>query len=220
MITWIETIFYKFYIPRTNDSMTISNPINNSPQIIQKEYTLPENSSNTNNYAMYRLDVNYSKYYDFEISCIEPIDIRLYDKYMQLVNISINNYSINNLYCYSIHHFLMQNNYYYLRVECNTSTYELTIYTTITSNHLHSYHYTWLNYTRHQTYCECGTFSQKPHVINMNDYQNGNQYATCLLCHGLASVGIVNSNNTAKINSNSCIILDNGIIVINNDYSF
>lgn len=61
------------------------------------------------------------------------------------------------------------------------------------SNHVHNYtnNYVWFSLTKHQSFCACGTQHFEPHVITGSSSPIG-RYATCALCHGNASIGIVN----------------------------
>lgn len=62
------------------------------------------------------------------------------------------------------------------------------------ANHTHSYLYSWKSYTQHRATCLCGDMHDEIHVVPANAFQNGEQYATCLLCGGQATIGIVYQN--------------------------
>ena len=49
----------------------------------------------------------------------------------------------------------------------------------------------WKSYTQHRATCLCGDMHDEMHVVPAGSFQNGEQYATCLLCGGQATIGIV-----------------------------
>lgn len=79
--------------------------------------------------------------------------------------------------------------------------------------------YNWINYLSHNRICECGDIVSQPHIISSGDYIGGNQYAECLLCHGLADTGFVNiqsiSYEIIELNAiNGEYTLPNGVKVL------
>lgn len=57
------------------------------------------------------------------------------------------------------------------------------------------------------------------HAVSANAFQNGQQYATCLFCGGLAQMGIIGPSNYGINGSlmttiNGSFILPNGVIVL------
>lgn len=61
----------------------------------------------------------------------------------------------------------------------------------IETDHTHNYLYVWKSYTQHRATCLCGDMYDEIHVVPAGSFQNGQQYATCLLCGGQATIGIV-----------------------------
>ena len=161
---------------------------------------------------LYKLTVTSSNTYYINSTSNNNITTKLYDSNYQLLNTS------NGL----ISRYLNGGATYYLSVEYNNPSWIGTIYTNITtdSSHQHSYTYVWNSYTKHTKQCLCGDSSLKSHVVDANAFNNGQQYATCMVCGGLASVGI----NPRAINNypytlNGSFILPNGVIVlVSEDY--
>ena len=156
---------------------------------------------------LYKLVVTSSNTYYINLTSNNNITTKLYDSNYQLLN------SSNGL----ISRYLNSGSTYYLSVEYNNSSWMGTIYTNITadSSHQHSYTYVWNSYTKHTKQCTCGDSSLKSHVVDANAFNNGQQYATCMVCGGLASVGInPRSNNNYSYTLNGSFILPNGVIVL------
>lgn len=82
--------------------------------------------------------------------------------------------------------------------------------------HNHNYTYSWINYTQHNAVCSCGNIYTEYHVVIEGPLPPGQQYATCIVCGGPASIGIVpiNKNNLPRT-LNGSYILPNGVIVLN-----
>lgn len=86
---------------------------------------------------------------------------------------------------------------------------------------LHKYHnyasYKWISYQKHTGICSlCDEKDELPHVVSSDAFSKGNKYANCLLCGGLAEMGLT----TNKIKSANASKLINGIIVLSEeDYS-
>ena len=161
---------------------------------------------------LYKLVVTSSNTYYINSTSNNNITTKLYDSNYQLLNTS------NGL----ISRYLNSGATYYLSVEYNNPSWIGTIYTNITtdSSHQHSYTYVWNSYTKHTKQCLCGDSSLKSHVVDANAFNNGQQYATCMVCGGLASVGInPRSNNNYPYTLNGSFILPNGVIVlVSEDY--
>ena len=214
--------YVKYYRPRTNETFNLTNPSTNTTQTIQRNCSVSQNSNNTNNYAMYELDIEYRKDYEFEVSSNHELDVRLYDEHMQLINTYPNITYENGIYTYDIVR-EMYIGTYYLRVAYDDSSDYGTIATSIFNAHKHYYHdhYSWQSFIQHKAYCACGTYANRPHVTSSNAFQNGEQYAECSECHGLASVGIIYGmiQNIFPYTLNGSFILPNGVIVlVDEDY--
>ena len=85
-----------------------------------------------------------------------------------------------------------------------------------THQHSHDDHYQWTSLTNHKSYCTCGNYINDFHVVSPDAYQNGNQYAICLLCNGFASVGGTwhDGIENYPYTLNGSFILPNGVIVL------
>ena len=219
----------KYYRPRT--TATISLP---TYQITNDPVNINGNGTIIQKYKMYELDVT-SRYYEFSVSSNNQLDVRLYDDHMQLVNI---NQTTTGTYTNSfIKH--LDSGIYYLRVAYIDTTQSGTIYTSIinhthtyyynngndicsgcgyTKVHQHSYndHYQWKSTTEHKSYCLCNGYITDFHIVSPDAYQNGNQFAICLLCHGIASFGGIIHDGIGGFpyTLNGSFILPNGVIVL------
>ena len=210
--------YVMYFKPKTNDTITLSNPGTNTTQIIEKTLFVPINCNAQNNYALYALNVLYSKNYEFEISTTNYPDVRLYDEHMQLVSTSFNIIQINSGYLTRFNSTLSLGKYY-LRVAFNNSSAFGIITTKVfNTTHSHSFNssYQWLSYTLHRECCSCGMSSLGPHAVSANAFNNGNQYATCLLCGGLAIFGYSPAGipNNYPMSVNGSFILPNGVVVL------
>lgn len=71
---------------------------------------------------------------------------------------------------------------------------------------------------KHWGICACGKKLAGAHVVGPDAFQNGEQYAICLLCHGLAKAGnaqIMRLNNLIiNVTPNGSFMLPNGVIVL------
>ena len=207
-----------YYKPRVKDTISLSNPGTNTTQIIEKNLFVPINCNIQNNYALYALNVLYSNNYEFEISTTNYPDVRLYDEHMQLVSTSFNITQLNSGYLTRFNKTLSLGKYY-LRVAFNNSS-AFGIITTKVFNTTHSHSfgssYQWLSYTLHRDCCSCGMSSLEPHAVSADAFNNGNQYATCLLCGGLAIFGyspaVIPNNYPMSINGS--FILPNDVVVL------
>lgn len=57
--------------------------------------------------------------------------------------------------------------------------------------HEHNYTYEWISTKKHTTYCSCLEIEiQSAHIVAGGSFLNGNRYAYCLKCGGLAEMGI------------------------------
>lgn len=89
------------------------------------------------------------------------------------------------------------------------------------ANHTHSYLYSWKSYTQHRATCLCGDMHDEIHVVPAGSFQNGEQYATCLLCGGQATIGIVYpagfvSDSSTLTNSVGLVLFNRIYALINN----
>ena len=186
--------------------------LNNSITTINISHTaLANNDYFTNDNGFYKLNVTYSRGYDFNISASYPLNVTLYDSnYNQLSYNDLNN-SNNNV------HFpkYLSTGTYYLRVKFANDSQSGTITTQI-SKHYHTYDtYSWRNYTEHTVFCACDDWYTEVHAVAQGTIPPGQQYATCIICGGPAAMGIVpfTSNNLPRT-INGSYILPNGVIVL------
>ena len=201
--------YVKYYRPRTNDTYTLTSSFNST--ILSN---INGNGSITDKYSMYELNTN-GGYYEFSVSSDKQLDVRLYDIHMQLVNI---NQITTGTYTNSFIKYLSQGTYY-LRVAYQNTSQSGNVITNI-SNHSHSYGApcVWINYTQHTATCACGGLHIEYHVVIDGPLPPGQQYATCIVCGGPASMGIVPPNKKSLLRSqNGSYILLNGIVVLVDD---
>jgi len=84
-------------------------------------------------------------------------------------------------------------------------------------NHTFS-NFNWLNYAQHKAMCICGYNQTQGHAEEAA-YSSGQQYAPCILCGGLARIGIVgpingNGNSVIGLSSNGSYLLSSGLVVL------
>ena len=187
--------------------------LNNSITTINISHTaLANNDYFTNDNGFYKLNVSGSIQYDFNVSSSYPIDVLLYDgNFNQLTYIDLNNSS-------SIVEFrkTLSSGTYYLRVKYQTNAQAGTINTQIKHNHSYTDHYQWKSTTEHKSYCLCNGYITDFHIVSPDAYQNGNQFAICLLCGGIASFGGIIHDGIGGFpyTLNGSFILPNGVIVL------
>lgn len=86
-------------------------------------------------------------------------------------------------------------------------------------DHSYGVSYSWVSYTKHKSFCECGIFKSEGHAIISTNLNLNATYAKCVLCGGSASIGFIEIKNILKISKNGSILLDNGIIILDeNDF--
>ena len=156
---------------------------------------------------VYKLIVSDTNTYKIESSSTYNVMLKIYDSNMMLLNSNANILS----------QYLTSGSTYYLSIEFNNASFSGTISTNIIqdSNHYHNYSYSWNSYINHRKYCACGNSSLKAHVVSPDAFNNGQQYAECTLCHGLASIGAnPMSQNNYPYTLNGSFILPNGVIVL------
>ena len=208
--------YVKYFRPHINETISISNPNNNSSQTIERNnYVTQYVYGQTDYYAMFRLNISSFKTYSFEITVNNYyLDVRLYEGLMHEVSINSTTIYENGICQVSFSKYM--NHDYYLRVSLENTYENGTIHTKIINPHSHSYNndYFWYNLTLHRASCICGTNQLEPHVISTRAL--GNQYSTCLLCGGLASIGMVGpfSTNEYPRTQNGSFILPNGVVAL------
>ncbi len=89
------------------------------------------------------------------------------------------------------------------------------------STHDYDRNYEWVNYTMHNAECVCGAETTQGHAVSSGSFHNGQRYARCILCGGLAEKGFVlnaiNSSLVTQITANGSFILPNGVIVLEDE---
>jgi len=181
--------YVRYYRPRTCESISLSNPLTNTTQNIQRNYSVTQYYDNTTNYALYDLNVTYNKNYSFEVSATNLLDVRLYDEHMQLISINNTNVLSNSTYNVNFSNTL-ETKHYYLRVAFSGNTNGI-ISTKIINTHIHNYNnYTWINYARHQLECSCGATHLEIHISDGIPISPGSPYCHCEKCGGLTLTAI------------------------------
>lgn len=193
-------------------SLIIPNNSDYPSHVLNKysNFNLPNYNIDAGYNIMYQLNDGTNYGYIFTItSGTNPI-IKLYNSSFVLID------SDNS----SIEAVLQSAHTYYLSVEHSDITTSGVISVNIQKdpNHVHIYNdYIWYSYTQHQKKCSCGTSGgYEPHAVSQGSLQPGQQYATCLLCGGLASVGFIGpfGNNEYPTTVNGSYILPNGVVVL------
>ena len=209
--------YVMYFKPRVVETIPLLNPSTNTTQLIERDYWVPYNSTGFTNYALYHLDIGDTKNYGFEITSAYELDVKLFRKYMQPVNINVTSTYENGTYKISFSEYVSYESYY-LRVAFENDYDYGTIHTKIINSHSHTYNssYSWWNYTQHFADCDCGAFHLEGHAISANSFNFGDQYATCLLCGGPASMGFIGplSLNNLPTTINGSYILPNGVVVL------
>ena len=83
--------------------------------------------------------------------------------------------------------------------------------------HTHSYlyHHIRMNNRLHRSYCCCGEYTLNAHAIYREDLISGNGTATCMICNGSATDGLVIASvNNLPHTDNGSYIMPNGVIVL------
>ena len=83
--------------------------------------------------------------------------------------------------------------------------------------HTHSYlyHHIRMNNRLHRSYCCCGEYTLNAHVIYREDLISGNGTATCMICNGSATDGLVIASvNNLPHTDNGSYIMQSGVIVL------
>lgn len=88
---------------------------------------------------------------------------------------------------------------------------------TVTASHTYNLNYSWKNLTSHIAECVCGAKTSQSHAVSSTGFSGNKKYATCLLCNGNASRGVVGAALSVKLASSeqehSCR-LSNGVFII------
>lgn len=89
--------------------------------------------------------------------------------------------------------------------------------------HQHNYNqnYTWVNYTSHRAKCRYDLTSTQGHVVSSDAFNNGQKYARCMLCGGLAERGFIEwtsiMSQISQVTLNGSFVLPNGVVVLANE---
>ena len=206
-------------------SNQINNAINFFVNQLGKPYaiSLTKNSS-SNNPNWYCSELVWASYYwqgiyldEQDNSPVWPGEIKDYEyatlimDYRYSTTISSVNSVSHTLSCNG-NHFIESHNYITINnclKRCSICNYELET---------HNYTYLWKNYTQHQALCACGEMHNQGHAVSPGSLGPGQQYTTCLICGGPASMGIMPlSNNNLPYTINGSYILPNGVMVLVDD---
>lgn len=159
---------------------------------------------------LYKLNVHNKESYIISVISGTNTNIKLYNS--NFVLIDSNSTTITAT--------LYNDNIYYISLEHSDNATSGIINVNIIKNpnHVHAYDcYIWYNNTKHKKECECGTSGgYEPHVVSQDAFQSGQQYATCLLCGGSASLGFIGtySESSYPYTTNGSFILPNGVVVL------
>ena len=169
------------------------------------------NNVNAGCNKMYELIVNYQSGYTIKVTSSGSVSMKLYDDDFEVVEISSN----------PISELLYSGHTYYLSVEfSNANSYgNITVNIQKNNNHYHNYLYTWVNYTKHRKICSCGSNVLEGHAVESGSFGPGQQYATCIMCGGLASVGFIEPSLRVGYPTtlNGSYIIPNGVVVLVED---
>ena len=183
----------------------------NSPVSLTKNIS-PTSDIYVDNVGIYRLNVLASLQYSIAISSSYPIRIDLYDQNMLLIDTlstTVNNLSNSEYYNLSV-------GTYFLHCKFLDSNDNGNIYISISESHNHSFtsSYEWINDTQHHSFCSCDYYCTEYHVVAGPAHFG---YAQCLLCGGMARIGIIGPDFIKRriTNEYGSYILPNGVIVLN-----
>ncbi len=174
--------------------------LNNSTNL-----TIPLSLSSGYN-QIYELRVTSQNIYNISYTSSDIVLLKLYDDDFSLIASGVISEELDV-------------GYYYLSVEF-ISTYSsgnINVSIVKYTPHVHSYTtYLWDSYTQHRKVCSCGSTLFEGHAINAGSLGPGQQYAQCILCNGLASVGFIGPDSINQYPStvNGSYILPNGVVVL------
>lgn len=168
------------------------------------------------------LSAGYNKLYKLSVSATTDYVISTTASYGRTIKLYNSSMTLLASSSSTINRRLYSGNIYYLSVEfSSTSTSGTISLSIIDANHTHSYGapYVWVNYTQHSKTCSCGAISLEGHAVQSGSFGPGQQYATCLICGGLASIGIIGpmSQGSYPTTLNGSYILPNGVAVLVED---
>ena len=169
-----------------------------------------------NNNLFYKLNIDTSGSYCFELTSLGDTNVKLYNE--NFIELSINDSNSSNNIIEITKNLSIGT--YYLRAYYNNENLNGTIYSNIHGPHMHQYSYVWKNYYQHKTSCSCGFFQNEAHIISSNSNNIIGQYAKCILCGGDVKTGLVGMNNNSitllNASNGSSFVLPNGVIVLTN----
>ena len=184
------------------------------------EYDLFNINSSSNISTSVYLYAGYNKLYKLNVSNQDAYLLSITSGTGVVISLYNSSFVLMGNPSSTIEQVLLSGHTYYLSVE-HSNVFDhgsVTFNIKKDPNHIHSYDdYIWNSYTQHQKKCSCGVSGgYEPHVVEQGSYLPGQQYATCLLCGGLASIGFVGSNGVQSLphTINGSIILPNGVIVL------
>lgn len=186
--------FYGIMIIKPNSSLSLS--FSNASTGTNYTNTYNMNGNRLSNSKLIKFNVQHLSSINISLLCSEDVEIKLYDKNMNVIN-----YSNSNSLSLSLDIGLF---YLYFGTENKTITTNLSI--TIIGQKIETYSYIYYNSTHHKYQSCCGTYQLLPHIVDSSSIVNGT--GICLLCGGEAEVGFIVMNN------NDFCILPNEVIVI------
>ena len=181
------------------------------------DFTTINMSSSTNTTQTLTLDAGYNKLYKLNVIDQGTYDVRASTSANTTIKLYDSNYNLLETKSKLLTKTL-STGIYYVSIAYQSNTQSGTLYPLFKVHSGHSYdnHYQWTSLTNHKSYCSCGNYINDFHVVSPDAYQNGNQYAICLLCNGFASFGGTWHDGIGSFpyTLNGSFILPNGVIVL------
>ena len=181
------------------------------------DFTTINMTSSTNNTQTLTLDAGYNKLYKLNVVDQGTYDVRASISANTTIKLYDSNYNLLETKSKLLTKTL-STGIYYVSIAYQSNTQSGTLYPLFKVHSGHSYddHYQWTSLTNHKSYCSCGNYINDFHIVSPDAYQNGNQYAICLLCNGFASVGGTWHDGIGNYpyTLNGSFILPNGVIVL------
>jgi len=180
------------------------------------DFTTINMTSSTNTSQTLTLDAGYNKLYKLNVINQGTYDVRASTSTNTTIKLYDSNYNLLETKSKVLTKTL-STGIYYVSIAYQSNTQSGTLYPSF-KVHSHSYvdHYQWTSMTEHKSYCSCNGYITSSHVVSPDAYQNGNQYAICLLCNGFASFGGTWHDGIGSFpyTLNGSFILPNGVIVL------
>ena len=186
--------------------------LNSGSNNVNIEKTVLQNNDYFNNdNGFYKLNVNCTHEYSFNVTSNYGTIIKLYDASFNELQYTASNIT-NGIRATA----QLLPGTYYLRVSFQNINNYGTIHINICDeNHIHSYppSYTWYSLAQHRKTCSCGSHIAKAHVVDENNVHPGVGLPECIICHGPASVWL-GKGYIKVLTHNGSYVTENGVIVL------